>query len=62
MGREHYVQCKFYVYVCTDATAGAASCSTLAAFIFTLEKGKPKIWKHIKHFLSSVKAIPIQEA
>ena len=42
-------------------TADAASCSTLAAFILTLEKSEPKIWMHIKYYLSSAKAIPIQE-
>ena len=61
MGHENYAQCKFYVYVSTDATADAASCSTFAPFILTLEKSKPKIWKHIKHCLNSAKAIAIQE-
>ena len=42
-GHENYAQCKFYVYVSTDATADAASCWTLTAFILTLEKSKPKI-------------------
>ena len=62
MGHENYAQCKFYVYVSTDVTADAASCLTLATFILTLEKSEPKIWMHIKHCLSSAKAIPIQEA
>ena len=31
------------VYVSTDATADAASCSTFASFILTLEKTEPKI-------------------
>ena len=53
---------KFYVYVSIDVTADAASCWTLAAFILTLEKNEPKIWMHMKHCLSSAKAIPIQEA
>ena len=46
----------------TDATADAASCSTLATFISTLENSELKIWKHIRHCLSSDKAIAIQEA
>ena len=62
MGHENCAQCKFYVYVSTDATADAASCWTLAVFILTLEKSEPKIWIHIKHCLSSAKVIPIQEA
>ena len=59
---ENYAQCKFYVYLSTDVTADAASCWTLAAFILTLQKNEPKIWMHIKQYLSSAKAIPIQEA
>ena len=51
-----------FMIVSTDVTADAASCLTLAAFILTLEKSEPKIWMHIKHCLSSAKAIPIQEA
>ena len=43
MEHENYAQCKFYVYVSTDATADAASCSTFASFILTLEKSEPKI-------------------
>ena len=43
MWHEYYAQCKFYVIVYTDMTADAASCSTLAAFILTLEKSEPKI-------------------
>ena len=62
MGHENYTQCEFYVYVCTDVTADAASFWTLAAFILILEKSAPKIWMHIKHCLSSTKAILIQEA
>ena len=62
MGHENNVQCKFYVYVSTDVTVDADSCWTLAAFILTLEKSELKIWIHIKHCLSSAKAIPIQEA
>ena len=62
MGHKNYAQCKFYVYVSTDVTADAASWWTLAAFILTLDKSEPKIWMHIKHCLSSVKAISIQEA
>ena len=38
MGHENYAQCKFYVYVFTDATADADSCSIFAAFILTIEK------------------------
>ena len=60
MGHENYAQCKFYVYVSTDATADAASCSTFASFILTLEKGELKIWMHIKHCLNSAKAISPQ--
>ena len=62
MRHENYAQCKFYVNVHTDMTADVASCSTLVAFTMTLEKSEPKIWMHIKHCLSSAKAIPIQEA
>ena len=62
MRNENYAQRKFNVYVSTDVTADAASCWTLTAFILTLEKSEPKIWMHIKHCLSSAKAIPIQEA
>ena len=40
---ENYAQCKFYVYVSIDATADAASCSTFASSIVTLEKTDPKI-------------------
>ena len=61
MRHEKYAQCKFYVYVSTDATADAASCSTFASFILILEKSEPKIWMHIKHCLNSAKAIAIQE-
>ena len=32
-----------------------------AAFILAPKQGKPKIWMHINHCLSSVKGIPIQE-
>ena len=45
----------------TDATADTASCSALAAFISTPEESKPKIWMHIKHCITSAKAIPIHE-
>ena len=62
MGHENSAQCKFYVCVSSDATADADSCSKFAAFILTLEKSELKIWIHIKHCLSSAKAIPIQEA
>ena len=62
MGHENYAQYKLYVYVSTDGTADAAFCLILAAFILTLEKSDSKIWMHIKPCLSSVKAIPIQEA
>ena len=61
IGHENYDQCKFYVYVSTDATADAASCSTFASFILTLEKSEPKIWMHIKHCLNSAKAKAIKE-
>ena len=57
MAHENYAK----VYVSTDATADAASCSTFLAFILTPEEGLPKIWMHTNHCLSSVKAIPIQE-
>ena len=40
---ENYAQCKFYVYVSTDATADAASYSIFASFILTLEKSNPEI-------------------
>ena len=62
IGYDNYAQRKFHVYVPTDVTADAASCWALAAFILTLEKSEPKILMHIKHCLSSAKAIPIQEA
>ena len=62
MGHENYAQCKFRLELSTDVTADAVSCWTLAVFILTLEKSEPKIWMHIKHCLSSAKAIPIQEA
>ena len=58
---ENYAQCKFYVYVSTDATADAASCSTFASFILALDRTEPKIWMHIKHCLNSAKATAIQE-
>ena len=35
MGHGKYAQCKFYVYVSTDATADADSCSNFAAFLLT---------------------------
>ena len=34
---QNYAQHKFYVYVSTDAIADAASCSTFASFILSLE-------------------------
>ena len=61
MAHENYAQCKFYVYVYTDATADADSFSIFASFILTLEKSEPKIWMHIKHCLNNVKAREIQE-
>ena len=61
MSRENYAKCEFSVYVSTDATADAASCSTFAAFILIPKDSKPKIWMHINNCLSSVNAIPIQE-
>ena len=61
MGHENYAQYKFYVYVSTDVTADAASYWALAAFLLILEKSEPKIWMHIKHCLSSAKAMLIQE-
>ena len=61
MAHEKYAKCEFSVYVSTDATADAASCSTFAAFIFITEERKSKIWMHINHCLSSTKAIRIQE-
>ena len=57
MRHENYAQCKFYVYVSTDATADADSCSKFAAFILTLDKSELKIWIQIKHCLSSAKAL-----
>ena len=42
-------------------TADAASCSTIAAFILIPEGSEPKFWMHFNHWLSSAKAIPIQE-
>ena len=42
-GAQNYAQCKFYGYVSIDATADAASCSTFAPFILTLEKSEPNI-------------------
>ena len=61
IGHENYAQCKFYVYVSTDATADAVFSSTFASFILTLEKTEPKIWMHIKHCANSAKAIAIKE-
>ena len=61
MAHENYAQCKFYVYVYTDATADADSCSIFASLILTLEKSEPKIWMHIKHCLNNVKARAIKE-
>ena len=49
MGHENYTQCKFKVYVSTDAAADPASCSTLAAFMSTLENSVLNIWKRIRH-------------
>ena len=43
IGHENYAQCKFSVYVSTDATADAASCSIFASFILTLGKTESKI-------------------
>ena len=51
----------FLFSLSTDATADAASCSTFASFILTLEKSEPKIWMHIRHYLNSAKATAIQE-
>ena len=62
MGHRNYAQCKFYVYVSTDATADADYSSKFASFILTLEKSELKIWMHIKHCTNSAKAIAIQEA
>ena len=61
MALENYAKCEFEVYVSIDATAGAASYSTLAVSILTQEDSKPKFWMHIKHCLSSTKAIPFHE-
>ena len=60
-GHENYAECEFLVYVSTDATADAAYCSRIAAFILIPEESEPKIWMHINHCLSSVKAMQIQE-
>ena len=62
MGHENYAHYKFYVYASTDLIADAASRSTFASFILTLEKSEPKIWMHIEHCFNSAKAIAIQEA
>ena len=59
MGQDNYAKWEFYVYMATDVPADAAYCWTLAAFILTLEKSELKIWMHIKHCVSSAKAIPI---
>ena len=40
---DDYAKCEFLVNLSADATADAASCSTLAAFILTPEESKPKI-------------------
>ena len=61
MAHENYAKCEFSVNVSTDATADDDSCSTLAPFIVTTEESKQNIQMHIKHCLSSTKAIPIQE-
>ena len=45
-----------------DATADAASYSTLTALALSRSEKSPKIWMLIKHCLSSAKAIPIEEA
>ena len=58
---QNYAKCKFYVYVSTDATADAASCSTFAAVISTPEESKPTIWMHIKQCYTGAKTIPIHE-
>ena len=42
MAHEIYAKCEVLVYVSTDATADAASCSTLATFILTTEESKTK--------------------
>ena len=31
---EHYAKCEFYVYVSTDVTADADSCSKFAGFVW----------------------------
>ena len=49
MAHKNYVKCEFEVYVSTDATADAASCSTIAAFILIPEESEPKFWMHINH-------------
>ena len=61
IAHENYAKCEFKVYVSTDATADAASCSTFVALILAPEEGKPKILMHIKHCLRSAKSIPIQK-
>ena len=43
IAHENYAKCEFKIYVSTDATADAYSCSTFAAFILTNEEGTPKI-------------------
>ena len=61
MSDENYAKCKFHVYVSTDATADAASCSTFAAFISTPEESRPKFWMHIKQCYTGAKTIPIHK-
>ena len=61
MAHGNYAKCEFKNYVSTDATADAAFCSTIVAFILISEESEPKFKMHINHCLSSAKAIPIQE-
>ena len=62
MYHDNYAQCKIYLHVSTETTADAASWSTLAAFILTLEKSEQKVWMHNKLCLGSAKPKAIQQA
>ena len=38
-----------FKFMSTDATADAASCSTIAAFILIPEENEPEFWMHVNH-------------
>ena len=62
MAHENYAKCEFVVYASSDATADAASCSNLVAFILTPKESKSKTWTHIKHcFKVACTSAPIFE-